>query len=210
MLDRIEVLLNRNLAGSPRARELVAQLAGRSVDVEVRTTSYAVRLASDGTALRLAKRAPPPAMPDAGSAATAAADAVVAGTPLALLALAGRSPETPIQKGEVTIDGETDVAQRFRELGLLLRPDIEEELSRLIGDVAAHRIASFARGVFDWGRSAGETTLRNVAEYISHERGDVVSRPEADSFIGGVEALRDRVARLEARLAYLEAKANEP
>jgi ubiquinone biosynthesis protein UbiJ len=37
-----------------------------------------------------------------------------------------------IQRGDVTIRGDAEVAQKFRELAMLLKPDVEEELSRLI------------------------------------------------------------------------------
>ena len=71
--------------------------------------------------------------------------------------------------------GDAELAQKFRELARLLAPDPEEELSLLIGDVAAHRIGRLARGALDWSRDAAATLLQDVGEYFSHERGDLVS-----------------------------------
>ena len=48
-----------------------------------------------------------------------------------------------------------------------------------------------------------DTTLRNLAEYWAHERGDLVSRNEAEQFLRGVDALREGVDRLQARLDLL-------
>ena len=53
--------------------------------------------------------------------------------------------------------------------------------------------------------SAATTGVRNVAEYLAHERRDLVSRPEAEDFYRGVERLREDLDRLEARTRGLEA-----
>ena len=71
--------------------------------------------------------------------AAAAAEAEIAGGPLSLLALAGDAPEAVLQRGDVQIRGDAELAQKFRELAMLLRPDLEEELSKVIGDVPAHQ-----------------------------------------------------------------------
>ena len=54
--------------------------------------------------------------------------------------LAGDSPDAVVQRGDVVISGDTQLAEQFRELGRLLRPDPEEELALLVGDAAAHRL----------------------------------------------------------------------
>ena len=45
--------------------------------------------------------------------------------------------------------------------------------------------------------------MRNVAEYLAHERGDLVPRAEAEDFYRGVERLREDLDRLEARARML-------
>src|SRR5205823_7833663 len=69
----------------------------------------------------------------------APADATLTGGPLSLLALAGESADAVLQRGEVAISGDAELAQQFRELARLLRPDLEEEVSLLLGDVPAHQ-----------------------------------------------------------------------
>ena len=130
-------------------------------------------------------------------------DATVRGGALSLLALASDSAQSVIQRGAVAISGDSDVARGFRELAQLLRPDLEEELSLLIGDVPAHRLGRLARLAADWSERAADTTLRNLAEYLGHERGDLVSRNEGEQFLRGVDALRESVDRLQARLELM-------
>ena len=133
----------------------------------------------------------------------AVATATVTGGPLSLLALAGDSGQAVIQRGDVKISGDTDVAQSYQELARLLRPDFEQELSLVIGDVPAHQLARLARLGGRFGQRAVDTTLRNLGDYLGHERGDLVSRNEGEEFLRGVDAVREAVDRLEARLDVL-------
>ena len=66
-------------------------------------------------------------------------DATLSGTPLSLLRLAGPAPEAALRGGAVHIEGDAEVAQTFSELLKAAQPDLEEELSRVVGDVAAHQ-----------------------------------------------------------------------
>jgi ubiquinone biosynthesis protein UbiJ len=203
-----ENMLNRNLAGSPRARELCAALRGSRLRIGVRGSPWAIRVESLGTTLAIAGEAaaadgtpsvagPPPPGP--------VREARICGSIVDLVALAGPDPEALVQRGAVRIDGDAELAQQYRELGLLLRPDLEEELSRWVGDAAAHRAGTLARQLAGFARRAATTAVRNSAEYLAHERGDLVPRAEADAFFEGVDRLREDTDRLEARLAALEA-----
>jgi ubiquinone biosynthesis protein UbiJ len=194
----IENLLNRNLPQSPRARELCMQLAGRRVALNVEGFGLRFVAASAGDRLTLTRSAA--TTPGRAVADDSAPDAEVRGTPLNLLALLGPDPEAVIRRSDVTIDGDAETVQRFRDLGRLLRPDIEEELSRVVGDAAAHQTARAAASLFDFGRRIVDTGTRNVAEYLAHERADLVPSAEAAAFCGDVDRVREDVDRLAARI----------
>jgi ubiquinone biosynthesis protein UbiJ len=130
--------------------------------------------------------------------------ATLTGTPLAFVRLVGPKPEDALRGGSVHISGDAETAQAFSELLRLARPDLEEELSRLVGDVPAHQIGQAARSVFEFARRSAATFTQNVAEFIQHESRDAPSRTEADEFSSGVDKLRDAVDRLDARIALLE------
>jgi ubiquinone biosynthesis protein UbiJ len=120
--------------------------------------------------------------------------------------LIGPKPEDALRGGSVHISGDAETAQAFSELLRLARPDLEEELSRVVGDVPAHQIGQAARSVLGFARRSAETFTQNVAEFLQHESRDTPSRTEADEFSSSVDKLRDDVDRLEARLALLERK----
>jgi ubiquinone biosynthesis protein UbiJ len=189
----IENVLNRGLPRSPRARQLCRELQGHRVGVDVSGFTRLV-VESTGETLQISRDA------------SAAAEAEISGGPLSLLALAGESPEAVLQRGDVQIRGDVELAQKFRELALLLRPDIEEEVSKVLGDVPAHHLGRVARAAFGWTRNAASTSVQNVAEYFAHERQHLVPRAEADQLLKGVDTLRENVDRLQARIELLTRK----
>jgi len=183
-------LLNRGLPRSPRARQLCAELAGRSLAIEARGLTR-LRFASAGATLSC-------------EASDEAADATVSGGPLSLIALLGAGPQAQLQSGAVTLSGDTELAQRFHELLGLLRPDAEEELALVLGDVPAHQLARAARQGLQWLGRLGRTGLANAAEYLGHERAHLVPRAEGEQFLRGVDAVREGVERAAARLDLLD------
>jgi len=200
LTQAIENLLNRNLPRSPRAGELCAALAGKRVRIEARALGWVLIAEALNTSIRLTKD-------EAGGQPP---DAEISGSLLNLAALAGSHPEEVIQRGDVTIRGDAEIAQKFRELAMLLRPDVEEELSRLIGDTPAHQALRLVRMATGFGKRAAQTGVRNVAEYLAHETGDLVPRAEAEDFYRGVERLREDLDRLEARAGLIAQPGAEP
>ncbi len=190
----------RARAESARARALLEELTGKRLAIAVQGTpwhSSPFVLQSTGEALRLLRTTP-----EAGEAP----DATISGAPLSLLALA-RDADAVIQRGDVHIGGDAQVAQRFRELIHLLAPDLEHELSGVLGRSTAHVLMSAVQTAAGAARSAAWTSLRNLAEYLAHEDGTLVPRAEAEHFLRGVEHVREQLDRLEVRIAQLERSA---
>jgi ubiquinone biosynthesis protein UbiJ len=194
LTQAIENLLNRNLPRSPRAQELCETLKGKAVRIEAQGLGWRLDCESLGTSLKLAKAGHSERTPDAE----------ISGSLIGLAALAGPHPEEVIQRGDVSIRGDAELAQKFRELAMLLRPDVEEELSKIIGDTPAHQALRLVKAFTGFGRRAVNTGVRNVAEYLAHERGDLVPRAEAEDFYRGVERLREDLDRLDARARLIE------
>lgn len=192
LLAPFERILNRNIDASGRARTLLAELEGRSLELRFAATPIRVRLAATAGALSVA--------PAGGEQA----DAVIEGSPLSFLRLASGDAAKSIRAGGMDVRGDAEVAEGFRRLLEAARPDLEEELSRFTGDAAAHHAARFAREAMDFGRRAGDRFARNVSEYLTEESRDVPARVEAEEFIEDVDRLREAVDRLEARVAAAE------
>jgi ubiquinone biosynthesis protein UbiJ len=175
LLDQLATLLNRNVALSTRAQTLASRLEGRSLAVHVEGLVLKVRASISSGQIALS------------NAAEEQADATVSGTPISLLSLIGSDAGERLRSSLVTIPGDAEIAEGVQEQLRVAHPELEEELSRHVGDVAAHQIGNMIRGITGWGRNAAATFAANVGEYLQEEGRDLVTRTEMDEFLHEVD-----------------------
>jgi ubiquinone biosynthesis protein UbiJ len=190
-LASVEALLNRNIGASAQATALTRRLRGTSLQVDVEGLSR-VRASVFEERLALV----------AGD--DSATDALISGSALALLQLLSGSTRRAGERRTAQIRGDAEIANLYRELFLLARPDLEEELSRFVGDMPARRAVRFAQHGLAWMQRTASTARENLAEYLQEESRDLVNQPEFEEFLRGVDEVREAAARVEARLAGLE------
>lgn len=189
----VVTLLNRQIAEVTPARELCARLDTQTVAIRVRETALAIALTVNRDRLELST-------PDETEP-----DVVITGSLLSLARLAGDEGEALVRDGRIDLTGDAVVANDFRELFRYARPDLEEQLSGVVGDTAAHGLGDAVRNIGRWGRAARSTLRANIGEYLQEESRSVPSRYEVDEFRCSVQSLRDDVERASARMAQLEA-----
>lgn len=196
MLRPLQAALNRNIGTSTPAREQARELQGKRVVIHSPDTGLSVSFEFKEELVQLGTQGPDEA------------DCVIKGSPLSLLRLAGAAPETVFREGAAEIEGDGLVGQSFQKFLNFARPDLEEELSRIVGDVAAHQLIRGFRGFKEWGRRSSEAMARSTAEYLQEESRDLPSSAEAQHFMAEVDTLREEADRVEARIARLERERN--
>jgi ubiquinone biosynthesis protein UbiJ len=192
-LRPIASVLNRNIQATTPARELCEKLSGTVVAIRVRDTALTAWFIVHDDSLELTTEA------------DLEPDVLISGSIVTLASMAGESGVRSIRAGSLELTGDPVLADDFQRLLTYAKPDIEEELSGIVGDAAAHRLGEIARGVSNWGREARATMGNNIREYLQEESRDLPSRYEVDRFATGVGELRDDVDRLEARIKRLGA-----
>jgi ubiquinone biosynthesis accessory factor UbiJ len=190
MFEPLAALLNRGIAASTDATRRCRALEGSSFRIELDGLGLGFTLVSTGERLALRDQAE--------------ADARLAGTPGALARLAATGDEGLLRSRAVRISGDPLVARDFRDLISMAAPDFEEELARLVGDVAARQVGNLVRGFAGWGMDAADRLSRTCAEYLQEESRDLPARAEVEAFLDGVDDTAGALARLEARLRRLE------
>ncbi len=105
---------------------------------------------------------------------------------------------------EIEITGSADLAQVVQQLFRELEWDFEEDLSRVFGDIAAHRMAGMARDLIGWQRNAGLRLAQNFAEYWTEEDPMIARHEDVARFTREVERTRDDTERLEKRIEKLQ------
>lgn len=192
LLRPVAEILNRNIAETTPARELAHELNGATIAIRANDTGISAyfSFADDVAALSTEYSEEP--------------EVIISGSLVTLTKMIGGGGEAAIRSGDLALSGDAATAQRFQKLLEFAKPDIEEELSRIIGDVAAHRLAQIARGIGNWARETRSTMGSNVREYLQEESRDVPTRYEVDRFTQRVGTLRDDVERIAARLNRLQ------
>jgi ubiquinone biosynthesis accessory factor UbiJ len=123
---------------------------------------------------------------------------------------------TPMPSALPLLIGDGKLADLFRVEGDgLFAADISGALADFdwvlalrpwLGDIAASRIDQFLRGIINWREQAHADAGRNLAEYAVYEQAVLAEPHTTRVFISEVDALREDVDRLEARLRLLESK----
>lgn len=101
------------------------------------------------------------------------------------------------------ISGTADFAEALAFVFRNLRWDMEDDLSKVVGDILAHRLVGAGKAFFAWQREAGGNLATNAVEYLSEESDLLVPRREMARFRDELEAAREELAHLEGRLVRL-------
>ena len=193
----VQRLLDRGVAQSATAAALCRRLEGKSCAVLTGNSQLdAYLVVRDGRLIF-------------SQEAIENADAVISGRPLGLLRLATGDPEEVVRAGQVTLGGDAEVAQDFQTLLEFVRPDPEEELSRLTGDTVAHETTRALRGLAAWAGRARHTLGRSLAEYLTEESRDLAAPAEIAAFCNDVDNLAAATDRLEAKMQLLRHSLHE-
>ena len=107
---------------------------------------------------------------------------------------------------QVDLAGPVDLAGAVQLLFRELAWDAEEDMSKILGDVIAHRVAGATRDLLAWQKDAASRLAQNVSEFLTNEQPLLAHRIEADSLRRSLDTLAEDCTRLERRLEKIEAR----
>ena len=188
----IEIALNRALQLDEHTFKQIIALQGKVIAIELSGIDITFYLAPalDGVQVL--------------TECEAGADTTIRGTPISLLKTAITDDRKTLFKGEVVIEGNMALGQKFQKILDGLEMDWEEPLSQVIGDIAAHQVGNAIRGFADFAKSAFNSLTMSSAEYFQEETKDVVNPVELERFTDKVDVLRADTDRLEAKFNRLQ------
>ncbi len=179
--------VNHVLAPAQWARDSLADHAGKIAVFDLFPLRVAVIVESDGT-LRAAPEHATPAVTIRLNYATA----------LQILA------EGEEAWRKAAVEGDTEFAAAISRVAANLRWDVEEDLSRVFGDIVAHRMAATGRSAAAWPKQAAVSLAESAAEFLTEEKHLLVTPLRAAEFVRDVDDLRDAVERLDKRVERLQ------
>jgi ubiquinone biosynthesis protein UbiJ len=104
----------------------------------------------------------------------------------------------------VKIEGDADFANTISQLSKDLRWEFEEDLSHVVGDVAAVRLVAIGKNLIKVAQSTHQKLQENAAEYFLEENPMLVRPTEVRMFGEQVNKTRDDVERMMKRIEKLE------
>jgi ubiquinone biosynthesis protein UbiJ len=183
--------VNHLLGQSTWARKKLAPFAGHIAQIKMPPFEAAFVVLADGLL----------GMPEAAAEGEELSSEVCISLPATtpLLMLQG----TDAVMRAARLEGSAEFAEA---LGFVIRNlgwDVEEDLSRFVGDIAAHRLVDGAKQFSGWQKQAAQNFAENVVEYLTEEQPVIARRVAIADFSSDIDRLRDDVARLEKRLQRL-------
>ena len=174
--------INHALLGAPWALEALKGHAGKTAQFDLGPFSVQLTVSETGEV----RPASADAIPDARFNLSPA---------LLLRALQDREA---LKEAEAS--GDSAFATAIAYVGKHLAWDVEEDLSKIFGDILAHRMVGAASDLNTWRQQTLDNFLKALKEYWTEERALLAKRAQAEEFVRQVDRLRDDVERLEKRL----------
>ena len=131
---------------------------------------------------------------------TIGADAVIHLPPSLTLRLLANDDAAKMQ---IKIDGDTHLATQVSKVLQKLRWDIEDDMSQLVGDIAASKISKSSHKVLQTVKKQSIDITEMVSEYWQEEIKILAKKHQVERFITDVDVLRSDTARFEKRLQKL-------
>lgn len=189
LMTPVMAAINHLLAQEAWARDALELHAGKEVLIDASGIALRMRVTRDG--MVEASRSDEPAN-------------VTIRVRLADLPLIARNRERAFSY--VKIEGDAEFANSISQLSKGLRWEAEHDLERLVGPIAAVRIAGAARSAVDGVKETHRKVTENLAEYFLEENPLLVRKEAVDGFADDVSGLRDDVERAAKRIEKIEQK----
>jgi ubiquinone biosynthesis accessory factor UbiJ len=134
-------------------------------------------------------------------------DVAIKGTPSNfIMMLASSKQGASALPTEMQITGDIALAQRFQAIMQNIEIDLEEPLSKWVGDTMAYQIGKFVRGTRHFAMNTGKTLAMDVSEYLRFEIEMLPDDLLVEEFSKEVDRLREDVDRFAQRVNKLEAR----
>jgi ubiquinone biosynthesis accessory factor UbiJ len=103
-------------------------------------------------------------------------------------------------KSYIKIDGDVHLATEVSKVLQLMRWDVEEDLSKVVGDIAAFKIGEVSKATFQEAKKQTINAAEMLSEYWQEEKNILAKKRHIEQFINDVDKLRNDVNRFDKRL----------
>lgn len=134
-------------------------------------------------------------------------EVTIKGTPFQLLAIKlEKQHRQRFFAEDVSIEGNTELAQQIMELFDHLEVDWEALMASCIGDTPAFQLNRFSQSFRQWARQATTSVMQDIKEYLQEESESIPNKEKLQDFYHDVDKLRMDIDRLAARIRYWQTR----
>lgn len=189
----LEAALNRALALDEDTRAALGPLDGNRVALRIESPPLALQVKVEGERLAVGPV-------ESGGEPDLSVRSTLGGL-LSQLPFLRNDNAPPV--GKLRIEGDAELARRLQKLAANFDPDWQRPFAAVFGDVLGVQVANAFAGALKQARVLAGNGAGTFAEYVTEESRDVVPKAELNAFHDDVDALRDDVERLAARVGRL-------
>ena len=193
MIDKLKISkgilskINSQITTRTSAKKISQELEGKILSIQIKNTSHFFNVIMISNELNLHTN-------------KENFDVQISGSLISFTNLLRDNSSDALRDGSIGINGDVAVAQKFQKLFEMIKPDIEEELSHIVGDVMANNIVKFSKKTGHWMLNTRDILQENIKEYLQEEIKLMPSKYEFNFFSKEVSKIRDDIERLEKKI----------
>ena len=198
LIGILETALNQFLAMDDHLEQYLTPIAGKVIALHITPFDETLYLAPVHDRIQLLENY------------VGEVDASLSGS-LSALGLMGLSatPMRSLFKGDVKIEGDTQLAHKFQRLFEKLDINLQAKLARFTGDAVAERLTGLMRGSRAWTQQTLTSFRLNLEEFLQEETRDLPAKAEAELLFQNIDNSRSDIDRLLARIDRLQNAQNK-
>ena len=192
-IEQVEKLINKALSLDEETLYKLGQLNGKVIAFEFINTSLTVFLFPEEAGLEM------------HTGFEGKPDVLIKGTPGNFIKMMAASKQgSNTLPADMQLTGDIGLAQRFQSIMQNIDIDLEEPLSKWMGDTLAYKLGKFVRGSSHFALNTGKTLAMDLSEYLRFEIEMLPDDLLVEEFCKDVDVLREDVDRLSQRINKLD------
>jgi ubiquinone biosynthesis protein UbiJ len=116
--------------------------------------------------------------------------------------------QDPLAHSLIKIDGDTALGIEVGKILSAIRWDIEDDLSKVVGDIAAYQVVQIGQEKLQRWQSQAKNLGEMLVEYWQEEQPIIAKKTRVEQFNQAVDQLREDTDRLQQRVNKLLAAAS--
>jgi len=136
----------------------------------------------------------------------AIADAVIHIPPTLALRLAANDEAA---KMLIKIDGDSHLATELGKVMQYMRWDVEEDLSKAVGDITANKMVSASKQAFTSVKKQSVNMMEMMTEFWQEEQPILAKKWQVEKFNTDVDTIKSDVTRFDKKIKKLQKKLQE-